>query len=124
MIRALRALADCWRNRRAPQPEPQPAPSIAERTALDHLFRRAVHLNERAAQLAAAAEERDFEARQRHYCRAFAADARAEACLALAGAGPLAAETAAQMIRDAELWDRMAGQPRPVPSEPQEAAHA
>lgn len=65
-----------------------------------------------------------FDARYRLYARALAAECRAEACLRLAGCGPDATESAAELLREAADYDARGGAPRVVAADPVEAAHA
>jgi hypothetical protein len=117
MIRALLALAG--RVQRVP---------LAAYTRDADARRRLAMLDQRAEMLAearrlfnVAGATEGFAARSRIYAQAMAMEARSEALLWRAGGEE---GEAAALERQAEEYDRLAGMPRPVPSEPVEASHA
>lgn len=121
---ALRTLAEWWRNRRATRQHAAAAALLrAEREARQmELLRHAARHRTDARRLFAEAQAvEDFRERYSLYCQALSAECRGEACHALAGGD---AESAARHAMEAAAYERRAGLPVPVPSEPQEAAHA
>ena len=97
----------------------------SRRRAAGFLARHAEHAATARALFADAAGAGDYNTRMATYCRAIAAENRAEACLRLAGSNSdETCASAAALIRDAEAWDARGGAPRSIASQPPEAAHA